>query len=169
MGKENFKASKDASLSMSLNPLAWTLWGLDGLAWAAGAPGRMGTPGPTYKKMSKPVAGTEATRRRAGFVEKLDETPFEGLTTGYDLVKRSYETYVSSRALSTRPVDALCGYQSVFVALVHPLRECIRNRCLGVIILAYFAYASMNLHRENGSSLLSFACVLAAPCRTKLL
>eukprot|EP00959_Pyramimonas_sp_CCMP1952_P263583 5512215-Pyramimonas_sp.AAC.1 len=94
-GKENFKASVEAPLSVTLNPLAWALWGLDFTSWAAGASGpALQTSGPGYLKMSQLVKGTTATRRRTGYVEKLQETPFEGVSSGYGLVKRSYGTYV---------------------------------------------------------------------------
>ena len=112
---ENFKATVEAPMSMNFNPAAWTLWGLDFAVWAAGAPGRMGRAGPTYLEMSQPVEGTTSTRRRTGFVDKLQDTPFEGLTTGYDLIKRSYGTYVHSR-----PRAALCETR-------HAALQCLRD------------------------------------------
>mmetsp|Transcript_19577 Transcript_19577/g.32893 ORF Transcript_19577/g.32893 Transcript_19577/m.32893 type:complete len:768 (+) Transcript_19577:99-2402(+) len=102
MGGENFKAQVDAPWTVAANPLAWTLWGVDLTMWLAGAPGRMGTATPDFKHESVLVEGTTATRRRVGFTSKLEETPFEGLSTGYDLIKRSYITYPTSKCFGTR-------------------------------------------------------------------
>jgi hypothetical protein len=103
MGKDNFKAQVDMPLWVAANPLAWTLCGLDALAWGLSGVGPAKCIGHalTSSEKSRPVSVSPgAPRRRVGCGPDLHVSPFPDCETGVDLLER---TYAKCAPALTRP------------------------------------------------------------------
>eukprot|EP00854_Cymbomonas_tetramitiformis_P012982 gene12982-15344_t len=100
----SFKASPVAPWWVMTNPLAWFLWSLDFLLWL------VSTIGPIKylqslvpKRYSVQVPGApKGVRRAPGFEKELMTSAYPGVTTGFEVLQRSYEKFASKPALGTR-------------------------------------------------------------------
>lgn len=90
---ENFKAQVDMPLWVAANPLAWTLCGLDALAWGLSGvgPAKCIAGALQSSQKSTPVSSEPgAPRRRVGCGPDLHTSPFPDCETGVDLLERTY-------------------------------------------------------------------------------